>query len=157
MRPSGLPNACPLINRYQNNQKNMQSRLNQTHSRYSSSSLKSLRLGSYHFLINIALMILGLGLMVDSLIHRNFLWLEAGLAITAFWLLSVCFFHLSRTSTCPECLARTWRKRAHRKHPRAKRFIGLSHRLTIAIATISHKNYHCPDCGEVISTNKTRD
>lgn len=135
----------------------MPSRSKQTHSRYSSSALKSLRLGSYHFLINIVLMVLGLGFLVFGLMDRTYQWLQTGLAITAIWLPSVCFFHLSYSSTCPECLARTWRKRAHQKHHRAKRFIGLSHRLAIATATISYKNYHCPDCGEIISTSKTRD
>ena len=134
----------------------MPSGFKQKYSRHSPTSLKLLRLGSYHFLINIVLMILSLGLLVFGLIGQTYQWLQAGLVICAFWLLSVCFFHFGRSSTCPECLARTWGKRAYRKHHRAKRFIGLSHRLTIATSTISHKNYHCPDCGEIISTSKAR-
>ena len=134
----------------------MPSRFQQKYSRHSSSALKLLRLGSYHFLINIILMILGLGLLVFGLIGQTYQWLQVGLVICAFWLLSVCVFHLHHSSKCPDCLSRIWRKCGSRKHHKAKRLLGMSHRLTIATSTISHKNYHCPHCGELICTRKIK-
>lgn len=127
------------------------------HRQQSVQSLRSLRLGAYHFLLNILLAIAGCGLIAAGLIAGVNEWIWSGSAIMAIWAVSVfAFFILSYSWKCPLCLGRLWVKTGCRRHRKAVQSLGISYRLGVATSALKGKAYRCPYCGEPFSTTKAR-
>ena len=124
-------------------------------SRHSPHSRKAMRSGAFHFVANCVILFLCLWLLLYGMIYRSFDILRISLALTLFWLLSVCLFYsLFRSSTCPNCLSRVWSKKGTRVHQDTARFMGLSSRLSIAVSVILSRKFQCPDCSKILKIHK---
>ena len=54
----------------------------------STHSLRTLRFGACHFLLNIALIAMGLGFLISGMITQNDQWLRMGATMFGFWIVS---------------------------------------------------------------------
>ena len=127
------------------------------HRQQSTQSLRSLKLGACHFLLNIILALVGSGFLAAGLIVTIKDWIWTGSALMAIWVLSVfLFFILNYTWTCPLCMGRLLVKTGCRRHRKAVQALGVSYRLGIASSVILGKAYRCPYCGEPFSSTKAR-
>lgn len=126
-------------------------------SRHSPNSLRILRLGAFHFVLNFLLMILCAGVLLWSMVDRSYNTFSLALILSLFWLASVgLFYFLFRASTCPECLSRIWIKKGSGKHPLVGRFLGLSSRLGVAVSVLLGRRFLCPDCGRLVNPHTKR-
>jgi len=127
------------------------------HRQQSTESLRTLKLGACHFLLNIILALVGCGFLAAGLIVQVNQWIWTGSALMAFWMLSLLlFFILSYSWTCPLCMGRLWVKTGCRRHRKAVQALGVSYRLGVATSVLTGKHYRCPYCGEPFSSTKAR-
>ena len=97
------------------------------HRQQSPQSLRSLRLGACHFLLNIILAMAGLVFVGAGLIIHNKDWIWTGAAIMTVWVVSIfLFFILSYSWKCPLCMGRLWVNTGCRRHQKAVQPLGVS-------------------------------
>ena len=127
------------------------------HRQQSSQSLRSLRFGAFHYIINILLAATGVGLIAAGMITDVEQWIRTGAILFGVWAISILlFFILSYSWKCPLCMGRVWVKTGCRRHKKAVQTLGISYRLGVAASTMLGKPYRCPYCGEPFSTTKAR-
>ncbi len=127
------------------------------HRQHSNRTLKSLRYGAVHFLLNLCLVFISAALLIAGFaIHQDILlWSGAGIGVLTI-ISVITFFILSLSWHCPLCMGKIWVRSGCRRHRNAKSAWGISYRLHIALAVLFSKSYRCPYCGEPFSTSKTR-
>ena len=106
-------------------------------------------------MLNACLALTSIGFLVAGIIldQKNLLCfgsVSAALAIVSAFV----FFILSLSWHCPLCLGKLWVRTGCRRHRKAKRALGISYRLRIALAVLFSKSYRCPYCGEPFSCRK---
>lgn len=128
------------------------------HHQRSARSLRLLRVGAYHFLLNILIgssAICGVAYGAWMLEERV---VYLGVAGAILWALSTCvFFFKGLSLKCPLCMNQVWAGRKCQKHSKAKPALGLSYRLGVAISIVFKGRYRCPYCGELFSATKAHE
>ncbi|MGB2428376.1 MAG: hypothetical protein ACPIGG_02690 [Akkermansiaceae bacterium] len=128
------------------------------HRQFSHSTLWSLRIGSAHFITNIFIAIFGMAFLCSGIISQTAGQMSTGFTTIVAWVISALLFKaFSSSCTCPICLSRIWANTGCRKHNKAKRFLGISYRLGIAMKILTMQPYRCPYCGEHFSSTTAID
>lgn len=127
------------------------------HLQQSSHTLNNLRLGACHFLLNLALFSIAIGLITFGFMTDEKTWIWYGTTTILLWVIScIVFFLLSLTWYCPLCMGKIWVKTGARRHRKAQATMGLSYRTHVALCVVFKKQYRCTYCGESFSTRKAR-
>jgi len=127
------------------------------HHQRSAYSLRQLRRGAYHFLLNVVLGITGICAVGYSVYHNNEAWLYMSLGLLAFWLFSLLTFFIKGSNLrCSLCMSPLWLSRKCQRPKNVKPAFGISYRLGLALGVVFKGRYRCPYCGEPFSSKKAR-
>ena len=128
------------------------------HRHRSRSTLRRFKLLAWHFLFNIFFVAVWVGVLLYGALQDQRHLLIAGVSMMGGWVFSVIVFFVRRSSVrCPLCMAPTWGSQKCVRNTKAKRALGLSYRLGVAISMITKGHYRCPYCGEPFSARETRE
>lgn len=132
--------------------------MSRVHRQFAHSTLWSLRFGALHFIANIFIAIFGMAWLCTGLLFQAEGKMSTGFTAIVVWLISILLFKaFSASCSCPICLSRIWTNTGCRKHRKAKRFLGMSYRLGMALKILTLQPYRCPYCGEHFSSTAAID
>ena len=127
------------------------------HLHRSAHNLRTLKVGAWHYLLNVLMGTAAVGIMGYSLYDGDRFYMVVGSLVLAFCILSSALFFLRRLSLrCPLCSVPLWSGQKCQKHRKVKPALGVSYRLGVASAVIFKGSYRCPYCGEPFSARKSR-
>ncbi|MCP5551525.1 MAG: hypothetical protein H7A53_11605 [Akkermansiaceae bacterium] len=110
-----------------------------------------IRLASALLLLTPLLMLGVLGLFVAGMVTKNretLIWTVGGIGVLLLvWLLALA---LTRGVNCTVCANPVFQVKGCRLHARARRFLGVSHRLGVAVWALFRNRFYCMYCGERI-------
>lgn len=139
--------ACRGLDRVSHKHKSLM------HRQFSNSTIWMLRLGSLHFVANIFFTLFGIVCLTAAAVTNNQSYSLAGFLSISVAVISILLFKLcSSKNTCPVCVSRIWANSGVRKHKQAKKCLGMSYRLRIAMKVLTLRPYRCPYCGERFSS-----
>lgn len=127
------------------------------HRHRSARTLRSLKASAWHFLLNMLLGLLGIGLLGYGYFSHDHFWVVMGACTLGIWMLSIGLFFIQRGSLrCPLCMVPVWAGKKCQRHRKVKPALGVSYRLGVACAVIFLGHYRCPYCGEPFSAREAR-
>lgn len=95
------------------------------------------------------------GLFILGMVEENSLFLRATVGgVILFTLMVMAAISTGHRLNCSVCANPVFAVRPCRKHQRARRFLGFSHRLGIAAESLLRSRFHCMYCGERIPLQK---
>ena len=119
------------------------------HQHRSARTLRSLKLGAAHFVLNIFLLLAGILLTAYGVFIGGLLWTYFGLGACGLWLISFSLFAIKSASVrCPVCMVPVLSKKRCQKHRNAKPALGVSYRTELSVSILCRGHYRCIYCGE---------
>jgi hypothetical protein len=111
----------------------------------------TVRLASFFYLLCPVIAVLTVGALVAGLLLESKFWLRITVVfVAALPAILLAANAISHRLCCSVCANPVFLVRKCRKHHRAKKFLGVSHRLGIAVAALIRQRFHCMYCGEKI-------